>query len=183
MSFSQEPFPDERTALNVQRHGSDSPFRHWKLVQKWVQGLLDRNGYQDFVRYNTWVELVEKNDATGKWIVTLRSPSEKGAHDTWWTEAFDAVVVANGHYHVPWIPAIPGLSELERNFPGTVEHSKAWRGPEKYQDKKVVVVGASISGSDISWSTADYAKTPLISSTRGNYHPVSFRCIFRQVCD
>jgi len=26
MSFSQEPFPEERTPLNVQRHGEHSPF-------------------------------------------------------------------------------------------------------------------------------------------------------------
>lgn len=173
MAFSQEPFAQERTALNIQRHGIDSPFRHWKLVEKWVQGLLNRKGYENLVSYNTWVELVEKDVSTGKWIVTLRRSSKQEEYDTWWTEEFDAIVVANGHYFVPWIPAIPGLSDLEKNFPGTVEHSKAWRGPEKYTDKKVIVVGASISGSDISWSTAEFAKKPLISVTRGNYHPVS----------
>lgn len=173
MSFSQEPFPAERTALNISRHGADSPFRHWKVVGKWVESLFDRKGYNDLVSYSSSVELIQKDETTGKWKVTIRQALENGTHDKWWTESFDAIVVASGHYFVPWIPAIPGLKDLERNFPGTVDHSKAWRGPEKYRSKRVVVVGASISGADISWSTVEYAETPLISVTRGRYHPVS----------
>ena len=173
MRFSQEPFPEERTTLNISRHGPDSPFRHWKVVEGYIQGLLNRRGYNELVSYNTTVELVKKDAQSGKWIVTLRQPMENGKEDRWWSESFDSIVVASGHYTVPFIPATPGLAELESNFPGTVEHSKAWRHPAKYKDKRVVVVGASISGADISWTLADYAASPLISVTRGKYHPVS----------
>jgi cation diffusion facilitator CzcD-associated flavoprotein CzcO len=172
MAFSQEPFGEERTALNISRHGPNSPFRHWTLVEKYVQELLNRRGYHEFVEYNTTVELVSKDTASGKWVVTLRRPLLDESKDKWWTEIFDAVVVASGHYTVPFIPATPGLADLERNFPGTVEHSKAWRGVEKYRNKRTVVVGASISGADISWTLADFAETPLIAVTRGKYHPV-----------
>ncbi len=144
MSFSQEPFPEDRTPLNIQRHGEKSPFRHWKAVEGYVQRLLDRRGYQDLVSYNTTVELVHKDSTTGKWVVTLRKPLENGVQDQWWTESFDSVVVAPGHYTVPFIPHTPGLAEFMQNFPGSVEHSKAWRGPEKYRGKKIVVVGAMI---------------------------------------
>ncbi len=136
MSFSQEPFPEERTPLNIQRYGVNSPFRHWKAVEGYLQGLLNRRGYQDWVSYDTTVELIHKDKQIGKWILTLRKPLENGREDRWWTETFDAVVVAAGHYQVPFIPLTPGLAELAHNFPGSVEHSKAWRRPEKYRGKR-----------------------------------------------
>ncbi|KAE8440801.1 hypothetical protein EG329_006557 [Mollisiaceae sp. DMI_Dod_QoI] len=179
MSFSQEPFPEDRTPLNIQRHGEKSPFRHWKAVEGYVQRLLDRRGYQDLVSYNTTVELVHKDSTTGKWVVTLRKPLENGVQDQWWTESFDSVVVAPGHYTVPFIPYTPGLAEFMQNFPGSVEHSKAWRGPEKYRGKRTVVVGASISGPDISFALADVAETPLNCVVRGKYHPYFFDYAFQ----
>lgn len=167
MSFSQEPFPEERTELNIKRHGVDSPFRHWKAVEGYLQNLLNRNGYQDLVTYNATVELVRKDQERGKWVLTLRQPLENGEEDRWWTEEFDAVVVAPGHYTVPFIPHTPGLAELARDFPGVVEHSKAWREPEKYRGKRTVVVGASISGPDISHALADITEAPLNCVVRG----------------
>jgi len=179
MSFSQEPFPEERTPLNIQRHGVNSPFRHWKTVERYLQDLLNRRGYQDWVSYNTTVELVHKDKETRKWILTLRQPLEHGKEDKWWTETFDAVVVAAGHYSVPYIPLTPGLAELAQDFPGSVEHSKAWRNPEKYRNKRTVTVGASISGPDIAYALADIAETPLHCVVRGKYHPYFFDFAFQ----
>ena len=168
MSFSQEPFPEERSALNIARHGKNSPFRHWKAVEGYIQQLLDRKGYQDLVSYHTTVELVHKDDESGKWVFTLRKPLDSN-QDKWWTESFDAVIVAAGHYTVPFIPATAGLPELSHNFPGIVEHSKAWRKPEKYRGKRIIVVGASISGPDIAFALADITETPLNCVVRGRY--------------
>ena len=173
MSFSQEPFPEERTALNISRHGPNSPFRHWKVVEGYIQSLVNRSEYKEMISYNTTVELVYKNKDEGKWVVTLRQPLQDGREDNWWTETFDAIVVATGHYTVPYIPETPGLAEFSNHFQGSVEHSKAWRGPQKYRGKRVVVVGASISAADISFALADVVETPLNSCVRGNYHPVS----------
>ncbi|EKD15499.1 hypothetical protein MBM_06127 [Drepanopeziza brunnea f. sp. 'multigermtubi' MB_m1] len=48
---------------------------------------------------------------------------------------------------------------------------KAWREPEKYLGERTVVVGASISGPDISHAIADLAEVPLNCVVRGKYHP------------
>lgn len=75
MQFSQEPFPTERSALSISHHGPDTPFRKWDLVRKYVESLVDRRGYSDFVSYNTTVELVEKVGT--EWKVTLRKNGEQ----------------------------------------------------------------------------------------------------------
>lgn len=178
MEFSQEPFPSERTNFNIARHGPDSPFRHWKAVQGYLEGLVKRRGYEQFVSYGTFVELVEKN-GDGRWTLTLRQVLENGKEERWWRESFDAVLVASGHYHVPFIPHTEGLSDFASKFPGSVQHSKAYRKPEFYKNKRVVVVGASISGPDISFNLADLAETPVHSVVRGKYHPYFFDYAFQ----
>lgn len=45
------------------------------------------------------------------------------------------MVVANGHYHAPRIPNIPGLSEWKSRWPDRVQHSKTYRIPEAYKGK------------------------------------------------
>lgn len=131
MEFSQEPIPVERSEISIARHGTDTPFRPWQTIQRYVQSLVDRKGYQDFVSYSTTVELVSK--VNGEWEVVLRKSGE--GSDYWWKEYFDAVVVANGHYSVPCIPEIKGLQDFERRSPGSVIHTKAYRGRDAYRGK------------------------------------------------
>lgn len=68
-----------------------------------------------------------------EWEVVLRRSGE--GSDYWWKEYFDAVVVANGHYSVPYIPEIKGLQEFERRGPGSVVHTKGYRGRDSYRGK------------------------------------------------
>jgi len=100
-------------------------------MQQYVAGLVNRNGYEKLVSYNTAVELVEKVD--DEWRLVLRS--EGTNEDEWWEERFDAVIVANGHYSVPYIPKIEGLEAFERARPGSVKHSKMYRGRDAYRGK------------------------------------------------
>jgi len=134
MSFTQEPFPDIISKRSRAQFGPESPFRHREIVRKWIEALFNRNGYRDFVEFSTTVELAEK--VGDEWVLTLRKET-KGADekDFWWQERFDAIVVATGHYNVPFIPDIPGLVELNEKIPGLVLHSKQYRNPEHYRGK------------------------------------------------
>ncbi len=135
MEFSREPIAEVRSQLSIKRHGPDTPFRHHSVVQKYVEGLLNRNGYQDLVEYNTTVEKAEKVTAAGPWRLTLRRSGAGNEGDYWWSEDFDAVIVANGHFTVPFIPEVEGLAAFSAKYPGSVEHSKGYRGPTKYRGK------------------------------------------------
>ncbi|KAK9774327.1 hypothetical protein SCAR479_08932 [Seiridium cardinale] len=163
MSFSQEPIPDVRSEWSKSMHGPDTPFRHWTVIRDYLQSLVERNGYGDLVSYNTTVERAEK--VGDEWKVTLRREGEP--KDEWWEERFDAVVVASGHYSVPYIPRIEGLEEFARTRPGSVIHSKHFRGREAYRGKRVIVVGASVSGADIAVDLTKSAKSPVYAVVVG----------------
>jgi thioredoxin reductase len=112
---------------------------------------INTNDGNKNVSYNTRVELVEKK-STG-WTVTLKKFEKTGDHScraTWWTENFDAVVVATGTFNAPNIPPITGLAEWVDKFPERIIHSRQYRRAEPYKNQTVLIVGAAISGGDIS---------------------------------
>lgn len=53
----------------------------------------------------------------------------------WHIKTFDAVVIATGHYHAPYVPDLPGLADWRRKWPDNVIHSKQYRIPEQFKDK------------------------------------------------
>lgn len=164
MQFSQEPIPEERSERSISHHGPDTPFRKWDVVQRYIKSLVERRGYSDLISYRTTVERAEKVGT--EWRVILRRDGEQS--DYWWVEWFDAVVVASGHFWVPYIPAIEGLEEFEKARPGSVLHSKHFRGREAFTGKRVVVVGASVSAADIAFDVADLAKAPVHAIVLGH---------------
>jgi cation diffusion facilitator CzcD-associated flavoprotein CzcO len=133
MSFTQEPFPHIISKRSRAQFGPNSPFRHRGVVREWIESLINRNGYRDFVEFSTTVELAEK--IGDEWILTLRKEGQGDEKDFWWQETFDAIVVATGHYNVPYVPDVPGLVELNEKFPGLVLHSKQYRDPEHFRGK------------------------------------------------
>jgi hypothetical protein len=164
MSFSQETIPTQRSPLSIAKHGNDTPFRHHSVIQKYIASLVNRNGYDELVSYDTTVERAEKIGE--EWRLVLRKEEE--SEDVWWEEWFDAVIVASGHYNVPYIPNISGLEELEKRYPGSVKHSKMFRGREAYRGKRVVVVGASVSAADIAVDIIGIANGPVYAVTKGH---------------
>lgn len=173
MQFSQEPFPLDRSEWSIGHHGEDTPFRPWQAVRGYISDIL--SPHSDLVSYNTTVEKAEK--IGNQWKVVLRQ--ERPESDYWWAEWFDAVIVASGHYWVPYIPKIPGLEEFERSRPRSVIHSKHFRGRDDYAGKvsllliaahlqRVVVVGASVSSADIAVDLVTTALTPVHAVTVGH---------------
>ncbi len=70
-------------------------------------------------------------------------------------EIYDAVVVCNGHYDVPYSPSLPGLSE---NYKGRILHSREYDNPEIFRGLKVLCLGYKSSGTDIAREVAAVAK-------------------------
>lgn len=168
MEFTYASIPKINSALSVRRFGHANPTRPWKIVADYLEDIFAR--YLHRVSFDTTVESVRKNTNTGKWDITLRQShvrfKSKG-QDYWWTETFDAVVVATGHYSVPYIPQIPGIEEWHKRWPERLQHSKQFRSRDAYVDKSVVVVGGSVSASDFVLDTYTSVRSPLVVAQRG----------------
>jgi hypothetical protein len=115
---------------------------------------------KDLISFQHHVEDIRRDNEA--WSLRVRDLETGNAT----IRSFDAVVVANGHYTVPNIPAIEGLEEWTEANPGSVTHSKAYRRPEDYSNKKVLVVGNKASGLDISYQIAQTAQKPVLLSAR-----------------
>ncbi|KAE8448842.1 hypothetical protein EG329_008844 [Mollisiaceae sp. DMI_Dod_QoI] len=166
MAFTHTPFPEDNSADSVRRYGANNPTRPYKVIQQYLEDLY--KDYRHLLSLNTTVERVEKIGE--EWVLTLRKSDEqvRGQNrDYWWQEKFDAVVVATGHYNVPFIPAIWGIDEAVKALPHKFEHSKFFRSPDDYVGKKVIVVGGSISAADLVVDLAAIVKGPLYLSQRG----------------
>ncbi|QIW96781.1 hypothetical protein AMS68_002299 [Peltaster fructicola] len=99
--------------------------------------------------------------ADGRWSVFTRKVHLASSK----TEIFDAVIVASGHFNVPYIPPVDGIEAWQEAYPGSISHSKFFRRPETYAEQKVIVVGNSASGIDIAAQIRQTCKLPLLSSS------------------
>lgn len=119
---------------------------------------------QDLVRYETQVVDVKAVDEeyAGGWVVRTRDLWSNEEQE----EVFGAVIVANGHFIVPCVPDFPGIREWSQKFPGTITHAKYFRNTDEFVGKKVMVVGNSASGMDISSQIVTVCQQPLLWSSR-----------------
>ena len=72
------------------------------------------------------------------------------------------------------VPKVNGLDEYMRLFPRRVSHSKTYRNPSIYRDKRVLVIGNSASGTDVTNGVVQTARLPVYQSRRTHYgsdHP------------
>ena len=86
--------------------------------------------------------------------------------ETVYEKIYDAVVVANGHYNVPTLPNIRGIKQWNQENPGVISHTKFYRRPGPFADKKVMIVGNAASGTDIASQIGVVSKHPLLMSQR-----------------
>ncbi len=86
------------------------------------------------IRLRTPVQRIERDD--GRWLVVT---GDGGG------ESFDGIVVASGCFNRPRQPVIEGIE----HFAGEVEHSFHYRGREAFRGKHVIVLGNSVSGTEI----------------------------------
>lgn len=121
------------------------------------------------IKFNTFVESVtpvKEGDDKEKWIVRVKKLEEESQPSE--SNVYDAVIVCNGHYSVPYTPKIPGLED----FQGTFIHSHHYRRPDDFKDKIVVMIGAGPSGRDIGIDVARLAKRVFLCNW---YAPLTTR--------
>ena len=107
-------------------------------------------------RFGTTVDRVEPED--GRWLVTSTGPD-----GTERTERYRGVVIATGTLSEPSIPDFEGELTVE------VMHTAAYKDPEVFKGKRVLIIGAGNSGCDIAVDAVHHAASVDLSVRSGYY--------------
>ena len=128
-SFSWEIWPDWH---HYHPQGAD--------MQRYMVEVADKYGLRRNVQFNTRVETLVYDEASGMWTVTVRRPDGR-------TEDLVVNAVINGHGPVnrfKW-PDIPGLAD----FNGPVVHTADWPADLDLKGKRVAVIGTAASAAQL----------------------------------
>lgn len=150
MRFSDKAFPSEAQL-----------FPKHRTVKQYLEEYAE--DVKSLIQFETQVSEVKlQNEALSTWSLTtkdLRTGTDR-------IHTYDAVVVASGHFTVPYVPDILGIQAWDTAYPGSISHSKFYDSPEPFRGKKVVVVGSSASGLDIGTQINEVSKGKLLVSQR-----------------
>ncbi|KAK5061309.1 hypothetical protein LTR84_007851 [Exophiala bonariae] len=108
-------------------------------VQQYLDNYAKHFELESHFRLKTEVLRIDRVKEQQKWTLTLRTSDGKEARET-----FDKLIVANGTNNMPKIPTLTG----QEDFKGEILHSKDFKRPAMFQDKRVVVVGIGNTAAD-----------------------------------
>ena len=137
---------------------------HQELEQRFID-FINQQELNQYIRTNTTIENIYKNQQC-KWIITSRYKNPNTNKNECYKEEFDAIVIANGHYTIPYIPKIKGLSKFNENFPNVLIHAKSFKSIEEFENKNVLIIGGSISAANLIQYIIPVAKS-ITNSKRG----------------
>jgi dimethylaniline monooxygenase (N-oxide forming) len=111
------------------------------------------------IRANTLVQEIHRNKSGPGWVVRSTDTAGKRREDP-----FARVIIATGRFHQPMIPEVPGL----RSFSGTggVNHTFAYKDPDRYRGLRVLVAGGSISALEIAGDLAMLGAARVVTTNR-----------------
>ncbi|KAI8074079.1 hypothetical protein BC940DRAFT_289943 [Gongronella butleri] len=112
-------------------------------VLAYLHRFTAENELFPLIRFDTSVAEATYDDAQQQWTLTLAT-RDGGAY----TATFDALIVANGHYSIPYIPPVTNIEALDTSGVHWM-HSREYRRPDAFKDQTVFVVGSGSSGLDI----------------------------------
>ncbi len=131
----------------------------------YIEGRVKKAGVRDWIRFSTAVRWVDYDDDTGLFTVTVHDH----AKDHVYSETFDHVIVASGHFSVPNVPQYPGFE----SFNGRVLHAHDFRDAREFAGKDILVMGASYSAEDIGSQCWKYGAKSITSCYRSA--PMGFK--------
>lgn len=143
------------------RDPSSPTFLPHKQVHDYLQGFADKFELENHIHFNHRVKnvspVVAGTNHSPSWEVQVDAQHITTSH------TFDSVIVCNGHFVTPLIPRINGFDYFE----GTTLHSRYYRNPEDFCERKVMVIGAGLSGLDIAIDIARISTNETYICNRG----------------
>ncbi|KAG8436518.1 hypothetical protein GDO86_007574 [Hymenochirus boettgeri] len=151
MCFSDFPIPE------------DFPnYMHNAKIMEYFYMYAEKFSLMKFIQFKTNVCSIRKNldfPSNGQWIVTTEKEGKQN------TNIFDAILICSGHHTIPHLPltCFPGIEM----FKGQYIHSRDYKTPDDFRDKRILVVGIGNSGVDIAVELSWMAKQVFLSTRRG----------------
>ena len=127
----------------------------------YIEGRVKKAGVRDWIRFRTPVRFVRYNadggsDGRGNFTVTAHDLKA----DRMYSEDFDNVIIASGHFSTPNVPEFPGFP----SFNGRILHAHDFRDAMEFKGKDILIVGTSYSAEDIGSQCWKYgAKSVTVS--------------------
>jgi cation diffusion facilitator CzcD-associated flavoprotein CzcO len=148
----------DRLRLNTSRFSSKLPkaryargtpvFPSRDQMVSYLEEYAERNELE--VRLGTRVERIDRNE--GGWVLRTSGGDVHASQ----------VIVATGHENTPRIPDWPGRDR----FGGELIHAAAYRNPEPFRGKEILVVGPGCSGIEIAYDLVTGGAGPVRLAVR-----------------
>ncbi|WP_226064718.1 flavin-containing monooxygenase [Kaistella polysaccharea] len=126
----------------------------------YIEGRIKKSGARDYIRFDTTVRWVSYDEDTQKFTVVL---DDLKINKTY-SEEFDYLVVASGHFSTPNMPYFKGIE----TFSGNVMHAHDFRGADQFRDRKLLLIGSSYSAEDIGIQCYKHGAKAVTLSYRSN---------------
>ena len=129
-----------------------------EVLWDYIKGRVEKAGVRPFIRFNSPVRSVIFDQQSDCFQVTAHDHTT----DKVYTETFDFVICASGHFSTPRVPTFEGFEQ----FGGRILHAHDFRDALEFKGKDVLIVGASYSAEDIGSQCYKYGARSLISCYR-----------------
>jgi len=129
-----------------------------EVLFDYIQGRVIKANVREKIRFSTAVRNVVFSEESDTFIVTAHNLTEGQSY----TEEFDYVVVASGHFSTPNVPNYEGFS----HFNGRILHAHDFRDALEFEGQDLLVIGSSYSAEDIGSQCYKYGAKSITSSYR-----------------
>ncbi|XP_069593328.1 flavin-containing monooxygenase 5-like [Ranitomeya imitator] len=151
MCFSDYPIPD------------DFPnYMHNSKIMDYFRLYAKHFDLLKYIHFKTKVCNIKKRPdfaTTGQWDVRTECDGKEEVG------IFDGILVCSGHHTFPHLPlhSFQGINK----FKGEYLHSRDYKYPIQFADKKIIVIGIGNSGGDLAVELSSVAKQVFLSTRRG----------------
>lgn len=124
----------------------------------YIEGRVKKADVRKWIKFNSAIRHVTYDDASGLFTVTVHDL----VGDQEYSEEFDNVICATGHFSTPNVPSFEGFEA----FNGRVLHAHDFRDALEFKDKDILIIGTSYSAEDIGSQCWKYGAKSLTVSHR-----------------
>lgn len=101
----------------------------------YIQGRIEKSNAREYIRFNTTARWIDFDEKTEKFKMIL----DDLKNDETYTEEFDYLIVASGHFSTPNMPHFDGIED----FDGHIMHAHDFRGADQFKNQKLLLIGVA----------------------------------------